>query len=166
MSSLKWSTRYSYLAQQKYLQLVPNDKEIVSIHVRRGDYLLQHCQQTFCILDNSYYSEAVSLFVNELDKYHFLVFSNDIDYCKDNLIDGDMVTFVEQGIDYVDLIVMSMCHHNIIANSSYSWWAAFFNKNNNKKIICPSNYIKSTSPFAIINKQYYPPSWINIDNEA
>jgi hypothetical protein len=77
-----------------------------------------------------------------------------------------MVTFMPQGIDYVDLIVMSMCDHNIIANSTYSWVAAYKNSNKNKKIICPTNYVKSYSPVSIINNNYYLHTWKNIDNEC
>jgi hypothetical protein len=86
-----------------------------------------------------------------------------------------MVTFIEPGAeDYgwsapsetgiEDLILMSMCDHNIIGNSSYSWWAAFKNNNNDKVVICPKNYVKDYSPFRHINGNYYPETWIAIDN--
>jgi hypothetical protein len=139
-------------------------KELVSLHVRRGDYLLpQH--DHFCQLDVNYYEEALQPFIKEIDKYQFVIFSNDIEWCKSNLIEGDSVTFIEPSIDYVDLILMSMCDHNIIANSSYSWWAAFKNKNKNKKIYCPENYLKSYSPYSHINKNYYPKNWNAINNQ-
>ena len=60
---------------------------------------------------------------------------------------------------------MSLCDHHITANSSYSWWGAFLCKNPNKKIICPTNWLKSTHPSSWMNGNYYPPSWINIDNK-
>jgi hypothetical protein len=76
-----------------------------------------------------------------------------------------MVTFIEPGLDYVDLILMSLCDHQIIANSSYSWWAAYRNYNPNKKITCPANYLKSYSPWSHINLNYCPPEWKHIINE-
>ena len=61
------------------------------------------------------------------------------------------------------MCLMSMCDHNINANSSFSWWASFLNKNPNKKIICPQYYVK-TIQFEFINSNYYPDDWIFIDN--
>lgn len=161
----EWNREY----YQKALELIQPfkalDKELVSIHVRRGDYLLpQH--HHFCKLDTDYYGKAIESFVEDIEKYHFLIFSNDIEWCKQNLIEGEMVTFMPQGVDCVDLMLMSLCDHNIVANSSFSWWAAFRNKNANKKVICPKNYLKAYSPVAFINGHYYPNTWTSIDNEA
>lgn len=169
-----WNSVYYSSAKSRLEQIKKNGKELVSIHVRRGDYLLPH-HHHFCILGLDYYNDAISYFLNEIEKYHFVVFSNDIEWCKENLIEGELVTFIEPGAeDYgwsapsesgiVDLILMSLCEHNIIGNSSYSWWAAFKNMNPNKKVICPKNYLRNYSPFSHINGNYYPPQWISIDN--
>jgi hypothetical protein len=169
-----WNSVYYERAEHLLNNIGHGDKELVSIHVRRGDYLLpQH--HHFCILNIDYYTEAISHFMADVDKYHFVVFSNDMEWCKENLIEGDNVTFIEPGKeDYgwsapsekgiADLILMSMCHHNIIGNSSYSWWAAFKNKNAFKKVVCPKNYLKDYSSFRHINGNYYPKSWIDINN--
>lgn len=162
--SFKWNSKYQEKAYNKYKSLIPSNKEIVAMHVRRGDYLLpQHSH--FCQLDESYYSQALNPFIENIENYHFLVFSNDIEWCK-RLIQGEMVTFVDQGDDYTDLITMSMCDHFIIANSSYSWWAAFKSTtNSNKKVYCPTNYLRDFSPWShTINKNYYPSTWNNINN--
>jgi hypothetical protein len=169
-----WNSVYYERAKKKFDAMCSDGKELVSIHVRRGDYLLpQH--HHFCILNIDYYNDAISHFMDDIEKYHFVVFSNDIEWCKENLIEGDMVTFIEPGAeDYgwsapsetgiEDLILMSMCHHNIIGNSSYSWWAAFKNKNESKKVVCPKNYLKDYSSFRHINGNYYPREWLAIDN--
>jgi hypothetical protein len=169
----EWESSYYQRAKKKYDELFPKDKQLVSIHVRRGDYLLPH--HHFCILGLDYYNEALSHFMDEVEKYHFVVFSNDIEWCRQELIEGDMVTFMPPGAEdfpsaaasesaVEDLIVMSMCDHNIIANSSYSWWAAFKNRNENKKVICPKNYLRDYSGFRHINGNWFPPEWISIDN--
>ncbi len=159
-----WNPIYLKEAEETYNKLKIQGKESVAIHVRRGDYLLpQH--DHFCILDNNYYTRGLETFFENVDNYQFVVFSNDIDWCKDHLIEeSDIVTFVEPSSDYVDLILMSLCDHQITANSSYSWWAAYKNINKNKKIFCPTNYLKASSPWAHINGNYYPPTWINIHN--
>ncbi|MDE6337259.1 MAG: alpha-1,2-fucosyltransferase, partial [Muribaculaceae bacterium] len=66
---------------------------------------------------------------------HFFIFSNDIDWCKHNLVPlmkGNNVHFVTEnkGVDSCwDMFLMTYCKKLIIANSSFSWWGAFLNKN-------------------------------------
>ena len=158
----KWNVKYYEEAVKKYESLSPSGKQIVGLHVRRGDYL-NH--DHFCKLDVRYYSAAIESYIENIERYHFLVFSNDIEWCKQNLIEGEMVTFVEPGIDYVDLIALSLCDHIVIANSSFSWWAAYRRKNLLGDVTCPKNYLKEYSMFNFINKNYYPPSWKSVDNE-
>jgi hypothetical protein len=148
-----------------------NNNPTVSIHIRRGDYLLPN--HHFAILDSDYYEQAiVQEFWHPMD-YNFVVFSNDIAYCKE-MLSGDNIHFVEptggekvcSDSEKEDLALLSLCDHHIIANSSYSWWGAFLSKNKDKKIVCPTNWLKSYHPSSWINGRYYPPTWINIDNKA
>lgn len=170
----EWNSVYLERANSRLIDLKKSGKELVSVHVRRGDYLLPH-HHHFCILGLDYYNEAINQFMGEIEKYHFVVFSNEIEWCKENLIEGDMVTFIQPGAeDYgwsapsetgiEDLILMSLCDHNIIGNSSYSWWAAFKNQNKDKRVVCPKNYLKNYSSFKHINGNYYPQEWIAINN--
>jgi hypothetical protein len=106
-----------------------------SLHVRRGNYVQKshfHPVQTI-----NYYKESVSKIGEDLD---YLIFSDDIDWCKENLGFIKNKTFINGNIDYQDLYLMSMCKNNIIANSSFSWWGAWLNNNDNKKVIYPSNW--------------------------
>ena len=148
-----------------------NNNPTVSVHVRRGDYLLPN--HHFAILDSDYYEQAiVQEFWHPMD-YNFVVFSNDIAYCKE-MLSGDNIHFVEptggekvcSDSEKEDLALLSLCDHHIIANSSYSWWGAFLSKNKDKKIVCPTNWLKSYHPSSWINGRYYSPTWINIDNKA
>jgi hypothetical protein len=148
-----------------------NNKPTVSIHIRRGDYLLPN--HHFCRLDDGeYYEKAIIQEFLPIEDYNFVVFSNDISYAKE-MLSGDNIYFVEPiGGEKVctdsekeDLVLMSLCDHHIISNSSYSWWAAYLCKNPNKKIICPTNYLMSYHQSSWINGNYYPPTWINIDNK-
>jgi hypothetical protein len=163
--NLGWNNELLEQANKIKQDLLPKDKELVSLHVRRGDYLFPE-HHHFCQLDNSYYEEALNDYITEIEKYHFVIFSNDIAWCKNNLIEGDMVTFIDPNSDYIDMILMSLCDHNIIANSSFSWWPAFMNKNPNKKITSPTNYIKNYSKFNFLNNNYQIPGWKKILNQA
>lgn len=146
-----------------------NDKPTVSMHIRLGDYLLPN--HHFAILDSDYYQKAIVEHFLPIEDYNFVVFSNDIDYVK-GILDGDNVYYVEPSgglkvctdSEKEDLALMSLCDHHIIANSSYSWWGAYLSKNKDKKVICPTNWLKAYHQSSWINGNYYPPTWINIDN--
>jgi len=148
-----------------------NGNPIVSIHIRRGDYLLPH--HSFCELDNEYYTKALVDHFLPIEDYNFLIFSNDISYAK-ALFEGDNIYFIDpvggekicSDSEKEDLALMSLCDHHITANSSYSWWGAYLCKNPNKKIICPTNWLKSNHQSSWINGNYYPPTWININNKC
>lgn len=106
----------------------------VSIHVRRGDYL-----GGFPVMNMEYYTPAIQYFNKKYENVKFFVFSNDISWCRENF-KGDNFMFVDwnTGSDsYYDMYLMSLCKHNIIANSSFSWWAAWLNINQNKEVIAP-----------------------------
>jgi hypothetical protein len=66
--------------------------------------------------------------------------------------------FIEGNNQFEDLCLMSLCHHNIISNSSYSWWGAYLNQNPNKKIIAPKNWFTDQKPL----NDLYPKNWIVI----
>ena len=131
-----------------------------SIHVRRGDYLKS--QETHPVQSLQYFESAIFT-IKEIDKY--LVFSDDIKWCKENFI-GDKFLFIEEDRDYIELFLMSQCNHNIIANSSFSWWGAWLNKNENKIVVAPSKWFGENSEYikqeGINDKDILPKSWIKI----
>lgn len=104
----------------------------VSLHIRRGDYLC--VPDAHPVVPMQYYVDAQSMFPDAT----FLVFSNDMPWCRENLPKGRDYVFVEDNEDYQDLFLMSMCNHNIIANSSFSWWGAWLNASKGKRVVAPS----------------------------
>lgn len=127
---------------------------IISIHFRRGDYLTVSSLN----LSLDYYNAALNKISQLVPKFKLVVFSDDIPWCKD-IISGDNVSFSENNSNYVDMCMMSMCDHNIIANSSFSWWGAYLNDRIDRIVICPENYVNS-KVFNFINGNYYPKDWI------
>lgn len=123
----------------------------VSIHVRRGDYV---AHPNYWVVTPEYIQEALNQFND--DEYTFLVFSDDIEWCKQVFPEG--VVFIEGNNQFEDLCMMSLCNHNVIANSTYSWWGAFLNQTPNKKVIAPENWF--TNKKNIFN--LYPKEWILI----
>lgn len=143
-------------------QNYPTTNTITSIHIRLGDYLHPQHSHFVQLWKTDYYNDAVER-LNSSDNL-FIVFTNDPVWCKQHIIDDTAnVIFVNTGSDELDFTIMSMCDHNIIANSSFSWWAAYLNKNPTKIVICPKQYLRGNSEFSHINGNYYPPEWYAID---
>ena len=113
----------------------------VSIHIRRGDYLLPANKEIFGnICTRDYYNKAIQIIQNCLDNPRFYIFSNDSDWVKNNLcLDNAIYVDWNQGEDSIyDMFLMSKCKANIIANSSFSYWAAKIS--GNKTVIYPQKW--------------------------
>lgn len=149
------------VATQKINEIKQSESyPLVSLHIRRGDYL----EVSSLNLDLSYYNEALSIFLNKFDNNYFklVVFSDDISWCKQNII-GENVFYSENNSNYVDMCMMSMCDHHIVANSSFSWWGAYLNPSSDKLVVCPYEYIGSSdTQHQFINGNYFPDSWTSI----
>jgi hypothetical protein len=125
---------YSFLSNsyfnEKY-NFIKN-KITTSIHIRRGDYLNypnHHPTQSL-----EYYENSINLLKDKTEL--FIVFSDDINWCKEN-IKLDNIVYIDDEKDYIEIYLMSLCDNNIISNSSFSWWGAWLNKNPNKIVIGP-----------------------------
>ena len=126
-----------------------------SIHVRRGDYVNHpnhHPVQTI-----EYYQKSIELVKDKTDT--FLIFSDDIEWCKNNLnIDNSI--YIEKERDYIELYLMAKCDNNIIANSSFSWWGAWLNTNKEKVVIGPKKWFGTAINES--SEDILPDSWIKI----
>ena len=131
------------------------EKLSVSIHFRRGDYLILASLN----LGLAYYKKALNFF--DKDKYELVIFSDDIEYCKSVEIFKDYkVHYMDSHSASIDMYIMSLCNSNIIANSSFSFWGAMLNKNKDKKVVCPHDFIgESDKDNNFINGNYYPDTW-------
>ena len=141
----------------KKLNLTPFiDTNVVSIHVRRTDYVTSNGYHPVQSIE--YYKKALDI-IGEYD--YIFVFSDDIQWCKDNLTFNNMV-FMEGFDDVEDLWLMSMCNHNIIANSTFSWWAAWLNVNLNRKVVAPIVWFGNQCDKYNDTKDLYCEGWIKI----
>ena len=135
----------------------------VSVHIRRGDYIssssnLEH--HGICTLD--FYMESINYMTKRLNCCIFFVFSDDIIWAKQHFNNFNQVfVFIDHNIgdmSFIDMMLMSNCKNNIIANSSFSWWGAWLNQNDQKIVIAPKKWFNSD----IDTSDLIPSSWIRI----
>lgn len=129
-----------------------------SIHVRRGDYLKY--PKSFPVMDFDYYQRAINFF-RKIGYNKFLVASDDMDWCRENLnsakLPCSLFEYSHAG-EHEDMQRLSCCEHNLGCNSTFSWWIGWLNQNPNKIVAMPT-YIFENS-----NKDMIPKDWIRINN--
>lgn len=156
---------YKKQVDDLYQQINPLGLHTVSVHVRRGDYLKPPHDEYHGVLSLEYYEDSMQLLPkmdnnNAWGNYLFVVFSDDINWCKENFpARYRNYHFVEGNYDIIDLFLMAKCNDNIIANSSFSYWAYLFNQNQNKRCIAPKNWFKGAG---LNTKDLYLPEMILI----
>ena len=134
----------------------------VGLHVRRGDYLYAPEFNGICNLE--YYKKAITEILSDGNDHCFYIFSNDINWCKQEiepLLNGNKVVYVigNTGKNSCwDMFLMTYCKNLIIANSSFSWWGAFLNKNVSK-VVAPYPWVNREG-----NIENYCAEWVKIGN--
>lgn len=124
----------------------------VSLHIRRGDYLKLNITMSM-----DYYERAIDHLKEQIENPKFFLFSDDIEWVKENLPLDENTTYVKietKTRDIDEMMVMASCKHNIIANSTYSWWGAWLNDNEEKIVIAPKD--------GFITESLIPESWIKV----
>jgi len=128
------------------LQLNKNDLEkYISMHFRIGDY--KKVQEFHPLATYEFYERSLEHIQNSnvpSEKLNILYFCEDVDIEDvSSIINRLQIKFPDYNFergekdlaDWEQMLYMSLCHHNIIANSSFSWWGAYFNSWE-KKIVC------------------------------
>jgi len=154
-------------------EMIKSVGECIALHVRRTDYVNLNDYHPVCSLD--YYAAALEEFPEDMP---VLVFSDDIEWCGQQEIfssDRFLLSQNEERYDHLhkdadgqmrhslvpntDLCLMSLCSHNIIANSSFSWWGAWLNSNPNKKVVAPDQWFGPAAGIDDIS-DLVPSDWI------
>jgi len=152
-------------------------KKTIALHFRMGDYIIiDNRNGEELVLKPSYYDNALSYLETIFDKneikndYDILYFcennNNDIinDYIK-NINNNRNYNFIKVSDDiedYEQLLLMSLCDHFIIANSTFSWFGAYFNKNKDKKVIYPTQWFGAKAKKETNMGDLCPKDWIEI----
>ncbi len=152
------------LQLQKMVAEISNNSSSVSLHIRRGDYISDPKAGSFMgVLPLEYYNKAIRYISQHLKDPSYYIFSDELDWVKDNLKSDAPMQFVDVeggNKDYIELDMMSRCSHNVIANSSFSWWGAFLNRNPDKIVIAPDKWVIPPDINTRIQLQF--PSWVKL----
>lgn len=136
-------------------------KNTIAIHVRRGDYLL--AKNSYIGLTSlEYYRTAIAMMQERIENPVFVFFSDDIEWVQENLEIVDESYYIDWNTwakNHEDMRLMSLCRHNIIANSSFSWWGAWLNENPEKIVIAPKRWFHTS---AIDSSDVVPVGWIKL----
>ena len=132
--------------------------ESVSLHIRRTDYVTTK-KHKYHQCDLEYYNSAIKKITEVHKNIEIFVFSDDMRWTKEHIVFEYPTHFVEGYKDYEDIFLMSLCKHNVIANSSFSWWGAWLSQHKNKITIAPKHWFadKKRKSDDII-----PPDWITL----
>jgi hypothetical protein len=136
----------------------------VSLHVRRGDYLTSHASKVHGSCGIEYYAKALETLASQEGTLDVFVFSDDIKWARENLKFPHAMTFVDHTTGKTadeDMHLMSLCRHNVIANSTFSWWGAWLNANPNKIVVAPARWFADEA----MNSQatsLIPSTWLRV----
>lgn len=123
------------------------NSQAISLHVRRGDYVTNFKNRNLlevCSID--YYRKAIDHIAERVEHPVFFVFSDDMEWARQNLSVGFPCVYVDHNRgdeSFRDMQLMSLCQHQIIANSSFSWWGAWLNTNSAKLVIAPKKWFRN-----------------------
>lgn len=145
------------------------DIELVSIHVRRGDYM--NIQYFLPVQTIDYFNAGIEIIKSKTTKKcKFIIFSEDMEWCKANFKQNDIyfMNYDDFEVDknkipyeVFDMYMMSMMDHYIISNSTFSWWGTWLCRNKNKQVVAPSRWFTQIKMNNDI-KTIYEDGWIVI----
>lgn len=156
--------KYNGLVKNKHFFSQIKKTNSVCVTIRRGDFIYnEEFKKIHYVCNSSYFYKAIELIKEKVDNPTFVVFSDDIDWVKNNMDFGANAIF-EDGNDplWEKIRLMSACKHFIISNSTFSWWVQYLSNHENKIVIAPQkwkhiSYMKNASEIDI-----YQDNWIKI----
>lgn len=145
---------------KKIKEDIESADQSVAMHIRRGDFVTT-CKNWNGLCDINYYRNALAEIQKKYAKTKLYIYSDDIKWAQENLkFDSQMIFVSRPNLSSVEeLMLMSLCKHQIIANSTFSWWAAWLNQNNQKIVIAPVRWLLADN---IDTSGLLPADWVKI----
>ena len=121
----------------------------VSMHVRRGDYVSRPEAALYHgVLNLEYYQNALDLIRKKENEAQVFIFSDDLEWCRTHLAIEGKVNYVNSANAAGEMHLMSLCRHQVIANSSFSWWGAWLNRNPAKIVVAPKQWNQKAASYS------------------
>lgn len=137
-----------------YLNQLFGEKDVISLHVRRTDYITD---PSFYTLPFDYYENALSLLDENLQ---VLVVSDDCEWCSEQkFFNSERFKISKSKNPFIDLCLMTLCNYHIISNSTFAWWGSWLA--NSKKVISPKRWFREEN-VTWNTKDLYCSGWIKI----
>ena len=153
---------HQQIAKSFLRDYVGSNKTTIGVHVRRGDFLdPDKVERGRVVADVYYISKAMAFYRQRYKHTQFVLCSDDIGWCKNN-INGSDVVYSEDKKPIQDMAILSMCDHMIITAGTFSWWAGWLSDGN---VVYLKDFPRSDSAIAKgLSESYYPPHWIAMSN--
>lgn len=129
---------------------IENARSSVGIHVRRGDFVALGWAE-----GPDYYLRAIEEMKQQIGDCQFFIISDDKEWAKEHFEEvenTEIINIKTPTCDVDEFFLLSLCHNQIISESTFGWWAAYLNLNPDRKIIIPST----------AKGEMFPESWIRI----
>jgi hypothetical protein len=166
---LKIKEKKEYI-RKTYFENMHYMTNMISLHFRIGDYAkFQNCHP---IMSIQYYIDALKyITTNATNATRVLYFCErqDFDLVIDKIVilknefpNLEFICIDFNIEDWIQMLIMSMCSYNIIANSTYSWWSAYLNENTENIVCYPSKWF---GPNLENNNtcDLFPLNWVKVD---
>lgn len=145
-------------------------EKTISIHFRMDDYI--HQQHYHPVMNPQYYYNALSFMIEQnIDCKYVLCFFQEtdssivqkyLDILSNTYLNLVFVVISHELEDWEQMMIMSNCKYNIIANSSFSWWGAYFNNHDNKIICYPKKWFGQAKK--LDTRDLCLPEWVEIND--
>ena len=151
-----------------------NFDNLISMHFRLGDY--KSLQEYHPILNFKYYKNSIKHIIDKTSNSKLKV----LYFCEkeDNEDVQDIIELLhicypdcrfikgyDDAADWEQMLMMSICHHNIIANSTFSWWSAYFNTHEDKIVCYPDIWFGPKLIDVNNTCDLFPEKWNKISSE-
>jgi hypothetical protein len=148
---------------EAYATEIRSTETPICLHVRRGDFAFNPAVSKFHgVAPLEYYYEAAKILASRVQNPRFFVFSDSIEWVKENLKLPYPHSFIGQGAgkNYEDITLMSLCRHFILSNSSFGWWGAWLSATplEEKIVIAPKKWVTGD----LDTTDLIPQTWMRI----